>query len=171
MLHMLGRWLKTVLLALAAVIVFIEDVGWGPLSRFMGRLAVWPPLARFEDRVRRASPRVAVVMFVLPAVALFPIKLLALWAIEDGHVASGIAVIVVAKQLGTAIVGRLFVLTEPQLMQFAWFRRAIGWWLTTKARVKTAVHQSAFYQASQRTMRRMRARWKLRMRRATRGTR
>ncbi|MDB5817289.1 MAG: hypothetical protein JWQ11_929, partial [Rhizobacter sp.] len=92
MLHMLGRWLKTVLLALAAVIVFIEDVGWGPLSRLMGRLAVWPPLARFEDRIRRAPPKLAVVMFVLPAVALFPIKLLALWAIEEGHVASGIAV-------------------------------------------------------------------------------
>jgi hypothetical protein len=171
MLHMLGRWLKAVLLALAAVIVFIEDVGWGPLSRFMGRLATWPPLARFEDRIRRAPPKVAVVMFVLPAVALFPIKLLALWAIEEGHVASGIAVIVGAKLLGTAIVGRLFVLTERQLMQFAWFRRAIGWWLSTKARVQTAVHQSAFYKASQRTMRRMRVRWKLRMRKAARGSR
>jgi len=171
MFQMLAWGLKTGLLALAAVVVFIEDVGWGPLSRFMGRLARWPLLARLEARIRRAPPKVAVVMFVLPAVALLPIKLLALWAIEQGHTASGIAVIVAAKLLGTAVVGRLFVLTEPQLMRFAWFRKALGWWLYTKARVQTAVHQSAFYKAAQRTMRRLRVRWRLRMRRAMREPR
>ena len=33
------------------------------------------------------------------------------------------AVIVAAKLLGTALVGRLFILTESQLTQFAWLVR------------------------------------------------
>ena len=38
----------------------------------------------------------------------------------------GVFVIVAAKVLGTACVGRLFILVEPQLMTFAWFARAPG---------------------------------------------
>ena len=40
----------------------------------------------------------------------------------------GVAIIVAAKVLGTALVGRLFVLVEPQLMTFAWFVRCAAWW-------------------------------------------
>ena len=54
---------------------------------------------------------------------LFPIKLVALWLIQDGQATLGIGVIVAAKVLGTAFVGRLFILVEPQLMTFAWFAR------------------------------------------------
>ena len=59
---------------------------------------------------------------------LFPLKLLALWLIGQGQTGLGIAIIVAAKLLGTALVGRLFVLVEPQLMTFAWFARALSWW-------------------------------------------
>jgi len=112
-----------VLLVLAALVLFIEEWGWRPLTAFVARLAKWPPLARFEALVRVAPPRIALLLFLAPAVALFPIKLLALWILSRGHALLGITVIVVAKLLGTAIVGRLFILTESQLMHFAWFAR------------------------------------------------
>ena len=138
----LWRVLRGTLLALAAVVLFIEEWGWEPLVAWAARLATWAPLQRLEARIRRLSPRGALALFLVPAVALFPIKLAALGLIGAGHEWLGIAVIIAAKLLGTAIVGRLFVLTEPQLMHFTWFARALDWWRVTKLRVKAALAAS-----------------------------
>lgn len=62
---------------------------------------------------------------------LLPVKLLALWFISQGRVLDGTLVILAAKLVGTAIVARLFTLTQAALMQLNWFVRAylrwIGW--------------------------------------------
>jgi hypothetical protein len=151
------RVLRGVLLTLAAMVLFIEEWGWRPLTALAARVARWPPLARFEARIASAPPHLALVLFLVPAVLLFPIKLLALWLIHEGHAVLGIGVIVAAKVLGTALVGRLFVLTERQLMQFAWFARAMNWWLATKQRLKAVVVQSTAWRAARDAMRRARA--------------
>ena len=151
------------LLVLAALVLFIEEWGWRPLTAFVARLAKWPPLARFEALVRAAPPRIALLLFLAPAVALFPIKLLALWILSRGHALLGITVIVVAKLLGTAIVGRLFILTESQLMRFAWFARALTWWRATKLRVMEALRRSAAWRGARRLKTRWRA-WRRRWR-------
>jgi hypothetical protein len=139
--RLLWRFVRGVLLVLAAIVLFIEEWGWQPLAAWAARLTVWPPLARLEVRIRGASPNVALALFLVPAALLFPVKLLALWFIQQGHATFGIGVIVAAKLLGTALVGRLFTITEPQLMQFGWFALARGWWLATKQRVKSAVRR------------------------------
>jgi len=155
--------LRALLLVLAALVLFIEEWGWRPLTAFVARLAKWPPLARFEALVRAAPPRIALLLFLAPAVALFPIKLLALWILSRGHALLGITVIVVAKLLGTAIVGRLFILTESQLMRFAWFARALTWWRVTKQRVMDALRRSAAWRGARRLKTRWRA-WRRRWR-------
>jgi hypothetical protein len=165
--RVLWRALRAVLLALAAVILVIEEWGWRPLSAWAARLAHWPPIARLEARIRGASPRTALVLFLVPALLLFPIKLLALWFIHRGRAAIGVLVIVAAKLIGTALVGRLFVITEPQLMRFAWFVRALTWWQTTKRRVREAVTESAAWKS----VRRLRRRIGLCLRRSARGAR
>jgi hypothetical protein len=157
-LKILWRLLRGLLLALAAVVLAIEEWGWRPLSAWAARLAHWPPLARLEARIQRVSPGVALALFLVPAVALFPVKLFALWLIHLGSTVAGIAVIVAAKVLGTALVGRLFVLTEAQLMHFTWFARALGWWRATKLRVKDAVRRSFAWRAARAGARRLRAR-------------
>ena len=95
-------------------------------------------------------------LFIVPAVLLFPVKLAALWLIHEGQATLGVTVIVLAKLLGTALVGRLFVLSEAQLVQFAWFARALGWWRSTKERVKAAVQRSAAWRAARVLRRRVR---------------
>ena len=140
--RLLWRALRGTLLALAALVIFIEEWGWRPLTAWAARLARWPPLARLEARIQRLPPRAALALFVVPAVALFPVKLLALWLIHLGHALPGVAVIVAAKLLGTALVGRLFILTEARLVQFAWFARALAWWRHTQRRVRAAVRQT-----------------------------
>jgi hypothetical protein len=157
------RLLRALLLVLAALVLFIEEWGWRPLTAFVARLAKWPPLARFEALVRAAPPRIALLLFLAPAVALFPIKLLALWILSRGHAVLGITVIVVAKLLGTAIVGRLFILTESQLMRFAWFAQALTWWRVTKQRVVDALRRSAAWRGARRLKTRWRA-WRRRWR-------
>lgn len=152
----LRRVLRGVLLVLAAAVLFIEEWGWRPLTACMAWLAKWPPLARLEALIRGVSPRWALVLFLVPAALLFPIKLVALWLIHQGRAALGLAVIVAAKLLGTGLVGRLFMLTEPQLMHFAWFVRALTWWRATKERVKAAIKRSATWRAAQVVKRRMR---------------
>jgi hypothetical protein len=150
----LWRLLRGVLLAVAAVVIFIEEWGWRPLTAWAARLASWPPLARLEARLQRLPPKLALAMFLVPAVLLFPVKLLALWFIHQGRAALGVAVIVLAKVLGTALVGRLFILTESQLVQFAWFARALAWWRATKLRVKAAVRGSTVWRAARGAARR-----------------
>lgn len=156
----LARALRGVLLSLAALVLFIEEWGWRPLTAWAARLAQWPPLARLEARIRRLSPHAALTLFLVPAVALFPVKLLALWAIRQGHAPLGITVIVLAKLLGTALVGRLFMLTEAQLVHFGWFAMALGWWRRTKERVRAAVHASPLWQALRAAVRRWRLAWR-----------
>ena len=103
-------------------------------------------------------------LFLAPAVLLFPLKLLALWVISQGSTELGIFIIVAAKVLGTAFVGRLFVLVEPQLMTFAWFARALRWWRETKAKIVERVRRSAPWRAA-RALRRL---WLSRARKAMR---
>lgn len=164
----LWRWpwrlLRGLGVALLATLIFIEEWGWHPLSALLGRIAHLPPFAWLEARIRRAPPAVALGLFMVPALLLFPIKLLALWLIHQGRTLFGLAVIVLAKVVGTAIVGRLFVLTQPQLMQYGWFARSLAWWVALKARVKARVRESAAWQAARRAWQRTRAWWRLRVR-------
>jgi len=158
------RVLRGLLLALAAIVIFIEEWGWRPLSGLAARLGRWPPLARLEARISAAPRRVALLLFLAPAILLFPLKLLALWLIEEGRATLGIALIVVAKLVGTAVVGRLFLLLERQLLSFAWFARIVAWWHRTKTRVLAALHESALW----RTVRVLRRGWRSWWRRAAR---
>ena len=153
LLKLIWRPLRGVLLALAAVVIFIEEFGWRPLARWAARLAQWPPLAQLETRLRHVSPRMALVLFLAPAVLLFPLKMLALWLIQGGRPVLGIGLIVAAKLVGTALVGRLFVLVEPQLMSFEQFARAVEWWREIQRRVKEAVVDSAAWRALRVSMR------------------
>lgn len=145
--YRLWRILRGFLLALAALVVFIEEFGWRPLSAWLARIARWPPLHWIESQVQRLPPRWALAVFLVPAVLLFPLKLAALGLIQRGQAAAGVALIIGAKVLGTAIVGRLFVLLEPQLRQFGWFVRLMKWWAAVKEWVGTALRMSRFWRS------------------------
>lgn len=133
------RVLRGMLLGVAWLWFFFEEWGWHPLAAWLGRLARWGPWARLEARIAQAPSRVALVLFLVPVVALFPIKLLALTLLHSGHTALGLTAIVGAKLVGTAIGGRLYVLTEPQLMQMPRFARVILWWRATRAALRQAL--------------------------------
>ena len=143
------RGLRAMLLFLAGVVLLVEEWGWRPLSRW---------LARLEAHVRTLPPYAALAFFLVPVLTLFPVKLLALWLIHQGDTVLGLTVIVLAKLVGTALAGRLFVLTEPQLRHFAWFDTGLNRWQATKLRMHLVLRRSGVWRAARRVRKEINAR-------------
>jgi len=126
-----------------ALLILFEEWGWEPLQRLLGRLARWPGLRQLEHWIGRQSPRLSLALLATPSLLLLPVKLMALWLIGRGHYWLGFGVIVAAKLVGTAIVARLFSLTQPALMQLPWFARLytrwVGWKDALTAWVRTTL--------------------------------
>lgn len=149
------RLVRALLLGVAALWFLFEEIGWHPLAAWLGRLARWGPWARFEARIAALPPRPALLLFLVPVVALFPVKLFALRLLHDGRHVAGITVIVVAKLVGTAIGGWLFLLLRRQLMRIKRFARAMAWWRLMRRRVRRALRRAFDWQALRASIRRM----------------
>lgn len=127
---------------LVALVILFEEWGWAPLQRWLARLALWPGFRWLDAGIRRLPPYAALALLAVPALTLLPIKLSALWLIEQGHAFWGVAVILTAKVLGTAIVAHLFTLTQPALMRLPWFAQRYTQWVQWKNRLLAQVRAS-----------------------------
>lgn len=151
--------IRRLLVAVLALLLLFEEWGWEQLSALLARLARLPFFAWLEERIRQLPPYAALATFFVPALMLVPVKLAALFFIGRGHGASGVAVLVLAKIAGTAIVARLFALTQPALMRLAWFARWYPRWKAWKDRVMDEVRRSAAWRAARRVRRVAISRW------------
>ncbi len=88
-------------------------------------------------------------------------KIAALWLIGIGRAGLGLLLVVAAKVVGTALLARLFHLTQPALMQLAWFARLYGRWAVWKAGVLARVRASWAWRVGRVVKRRV-ARWRRR---------
>lgn len=163
LLQTLLRLIKNLLLGLLALLLVFEEWGWDTLSALIGWMARLPLLAWLERRIRALPPWAALLMFTVPALALLPVKLGALWLFSQGHAALGLVLLLGAKLLGTAVLARLFHLTQPALMQLAWFARWYPRWKAWKDRLLTYVRNSAPWRTARvfktRVMTQVRAWW------------
>jgi hypothetical protein len=153
---LLRRALRLVFTPLIALILLFEEWGWEPLSALVARLARLPFVAWVERQIVALPPWAAAAVFAVPALALVPVKLLALFLIGKGQALLGVGVLLVAKVVGTALVARLFTLTQPALMGLAWFARWYPRWKDWKDDVIARVRTSALWQTA--------AAWKVQMR-------
>jgi hypothetical protein len=138
------------LVYLAALLLLFEEWCWDLGGRLAARIASWPLLRSLEARVRTLPPYAALVVFVLPGLLLFPVKVLAVVAIAHGHAASGILALVLAKLGSAAIVARIYVLTLPSLLALAWFARWHAWFLRVKDRSIAYLRASETFRAARR---------------------
>jgi hypothetical protein len=113
--------LRTALQVVLALLILLEEWGWQPLARLLGRLARWRPWAQLEYGIARLPPYAALVVFALPSLLLMPLKFLALFLVAKGQLILAAILFAVAKVAATALVARLFMLTQPALMQIGWF--------------------------------------------------
>lgn len=158
--RVLKRLLTYPLLVLAGVVLAVEEALWR-LSAVFAVLGKLPVFRSVEAWVRGVPAWGALMLFGLPAVALAPVKLLALYWLAGGHPFLGIGTILTAKVAGTALVARLFQLTQPQLLTIGWFR----WGFETVMGWRAAVHEWWADSVVGRWWRRERARHKGWMRR------
>lgn len=153
---MLKRLLRRLLLAPVALVLLFEEWGWAPLAALFARLARLPLWAWLERKITRLPPYGALLVFGVPMLALLPVKLLALYLFGLGKAKSGLVVLMAAKLVGTAVMARLFQLTQPALMQLAWFARWYPRWKAWKDGLLAQVRQSAPW----RLVRQWKAQWK-----------
>jgi hypothetical protein len=124
---LLGFWrmarpiVRGVLQVLLALIIVFEQWGWEPLANLLGRSVRWQPWARAESAIARLPPYAALFVFILPTTLLLPLKFLAIFLVAEGHFLLAAILFMGAKVVATALVARLFMLTQPGLMQIGWF--------------------------------------------------
>lgn len=144
---------------LFAAFLLFEEWGWEPLARLFARLARLPLWARLERRIMALSPTGAMLAFGLPVLVLFPVKLLALYLFGRGQTSLGLVLLLGAKLGGTALLARLFQLTQPALMQLRWFAHWYPRWKNWKDGILDQVHRSAVWRSAQELKRRAKLWW------------
>lgn len=119
----LRRGLRGLLEILLALWLIFEEWGWKPLAAALAKLGRLAPFAAIERLIMRLPPYAALVVFGLPSLILFPLKLVALYLIAQGYKVAAAGRFMGAKVVGTALVARIFQLTRPALMRIGWFKR------------------------------------------------
>ncbi|MCK1362817.1 hypothetical protein [Bradyrhizobium sp. 199] len=136
---MLRRLLQPVWVLLA-IVFLIEAWLWDHLEPIVARIVAIIPLARFKqwltDRVDALSPAMTLIVFAVPIVPLFPLKLVGLWLLTHEYWTSAVFTIVFAKMLGVGVTAFVFDVTRDKLLEMHWFERIYG--LVLKLRAKAA---------------------------------
>jgi hypothetical protein len=141
------RFLKSVAVAIAAVIILFEEWLWEPLKRMMMALSRLPVIRQLAAFISRLSPLAALVLYIVPVVVLVPFKIAGLWLIGQGHSVLGIATFLGAKLVGTALLAWLFSLTKSALMRIGWFARTYAWVVRISDAAHAWLHAQPLYQA------------------------
>jgi hypothetical protein len=136
---MLRRLLQPVWVLLA-IIFLIEAWLWDHLEPIVARAVAFIPLARFKqwlsDRVDALSPAMTLIVFAVPIIPLFPLKLVGLWLLTHEYWTSAVFTILFAKMLGVGVTAFVFDVTRDKLLEMAWFERLYD--LVLKLRGKAA---------------------------------
>ncbi|WFU41305.1 hypothetical protein QA640_01855 [Bradyrhizobium sp. CB82] len=139
---MLRRLLQPVWVLLA-IIFLIEAWLWDHLEPIVARVVAAIPLARFKewltDRVDALSPAMTLIVFAVPIIPLFPLKLVGLWLLTHEYWMSAVFTLLFAKLLGVGITAFVFDVTRDKLLEMAWFERLYELVLTIRARATALV--------------------------------
>jgi hypothetical protein len=136
---MLRRLLQPVWVLLA-IIFLIEAWLWDHLEPIVARVVAAIPLARFKqwltERVDALPPAMTLIVFAVPIIPLFPLKLAGLYLLTHEYWLSGVSTFLFAKLLGVGVTAFVFDVTRDKLMEMHWFERLYA--LVLKLRAKAA---------------------------------
>ncbi len=157
MTKLLKRSLTAPFVLIAAIFVLFEEWLWDDLQRiaaFIGRL---PLLRQLESLIAGLPPYGALAMFGAPSLLLIPVKLAAIYFLAHGQPTLGLITVIGAKVAGTALVARIFALTQPKLLLIGWFAWLHTRFLAFKAHVHEVIKSTGVYRVAHRLRLRMRA--------------
>jgi hypothetical protein len=108
-----------------AVVFLVEGWLWRHLEALVLRLVAAIGLAALKARlargIERLPPAATLLVFLVPALLLLPMKLLGLWLLARGAWLWALGLLVVAKLVGVGVTAFIFHLTKPKLLRMPWF--------------------------------------------------
>jgi hypothetical protein len=120
------RRLTRPLLIFLALVFLFEAWLWehlGPIVRWVVDHVFWRALrARVAAFIQRLPPYPTLLVFLVPVVILFPIKLAGYWLLAQGSWLGAAATLALAKLVSMGVTAFIFDLTRPKLLQLPWFR-------------------------------------------------
>jgi hypothetical protein len=142
MTFMLRRLLQPIWVLLA-VIFLIEAWLWDHLEPIVAWAVSKFPLHTFKqwlaDRVDTLSPAMTLIVFIVPVIPLFPLKLVGLWLLTHEYWISAILTIIVAKLLGVGVTAFVFDVTRPKLLEMGWFEKLYEFVMALRAKATALV--------------------------------
>ena len=139
---MLRRLLQPVWVLLA-IIFLIEAWLWDHLEPIVARIVAAIPLAQFKqwlaDRVDALSPATTLVVFAVPIIPLFPLKLVGIWLLAHEYWMSAVFTLLFAKLVGVGVTAFVFDVTRDKLLEMAWFEKLYEYVLMLRAKAAELV--------------------------------
>jgi len=112
---------------LLAIVFLIEAWLWDHLEPVVARVVALIPLRAFKqwlaDRVDTLTPAMTLIVFFVPIIPLFPLKLVGLWLLTHEYWLSAVVTIIFAKFLSVGVTAFIFDVTRSKLLQMGWFRK------------------------------------------------
>src|SRR5579872_5964450 len=142
MISMLRRLLQPIWVLLA-VIFLIEAWLWDHLEPVVAWVVAAIPLRAFKqwlaERVDSLSPAMTLIVFIVPIIPLFPLKLVGFWLLAHEYWVSAVFTMMFAKFLGVGVTAFVFDVTRPKLLEMAWFEKLYDYIMELRARAKALV--------------------------------
>jgi hypothetical protein len=169
------RRLMRPFLVLLAIIFLIEAWLWRHLEPIVAAIVARIPLRALKLRIaawiETIPPAAALAVFVVPAILLFPLKLLTLWLLAHKQLLAAGLVFTFAKLAGLGITAFVFEATRPKLLQMAWFRwvyehvlMGLAWAHRLADPIKDRIRKAMHVFRPKRAGRAMRLFWRIRRR-------
>jgi hypothetical protein len=137
------RRLLQPLWVLLAIIFLIEAWLWDHLEPIVARVVALFPLQTFKewlaDRIDALSPAMTLIVFIVPVIPLFPLKLVGLWLLTHEYWVSAILTIIFAKFLGVGVAAFIFDVTRPKLLEMEWFETLYEFIIRLRAKARAVV--------------------------------
>jgi hypothetical protein len=119
------RLLRPLLVLLALVFLF-EAWLWNqlrPIVSWVVERIAWAALkARVAAWIEHLPPYATLLVFLVPVIALLPLKLIGLWMLAHGSWLGAMATLALAKVVSMGVTAFIFDVTRPKLLQLGWFR-------------------------------------------------
>jgi hypothetical protein len=128
---------------LLAIIFLIEAWLWDHLEPIVARAVALIPLRPLKqwlaERVDSLSPAMTLIVFIVPVVPLFPLKLVGLWLLAHQYWLSAVTMILFAKLLGVGVTAFIFDVTRDKLLKMPWFEALYQFVMSLRARAAALV--------------------------------
>ena len=126
-----------------AVIFLIEAWLWDHLEPIVAWAVAKIPLQAFKawlaDRVDTLSPAMTLIVFAVPVIPLFPLKLIGFYLLTHEYWLSAVFTILFAKLVGVGVTAFVFDVTRPKLLEMGWFERLYEFVMGLRAKATALV--------------------------------